>query len=82
MTWPLSFGPRDHPALFAVDLFLLNFSCGPGLNLSAAFLAGLGFWAGIPWAIKMPLGHIVDLIWNKKNILTTKYVFLTTSAYL
>ena len=39
------------------------------LNLSAAFLAGLGFWAGIPWALKMPLGHVVDLIWNRKNIL-------------
>ena len=37
------------------------------LNLSAAFLAGLGFWAGIPWALKMPLGHLVDLIWDKKN---------------
>ena len=37
------------------------------LNLSAAFLAGLGFWAGIPWALKMPLCHLVDLIWNKKN---------------
>ena len=37
------------------------------LNLSAAFLAGLGFWAGIPWALKMPLGHLVDLIWEKKN---------------
>ena len=37
------------------------------LNLSAAFLVGLGFWAGIPWALKMPLGHLVDLIWNKKN---------------
>ena len=37
------------------------------LNLSAAFLAGLGFWAGIPWALKMPLGHIVDLIWTRKN---------------
>ena len=36
-------------------------------NLSAAFLAGLGFWAGIPWALKMPLGHLVDLIWNRKN---------------
>ena len=22
------------------------------LNLSAAFLAGLGFWAGIPWSFK------------------------------
>ena len=37
------------------------------LNLSEAFLAGFGFWAGIPWALKMPLGHLVDLIWNKKN---------------
>ena len=39
------------------------------LNLSAAFLAGLGFWAGIPWALKMPLGHLVDLIWERKIIL-------------
>lgn len=37
------------------------------LNLSAAFLAGLGFWAGLPWALKMPLGHLVDLIWKRKN---------------
>jgi uncharacterized Tic20 family protein len=37
------------------------------LNLSAAFLVGLGFWAGLPWALKMPLGHIVDLIWKHKN---------------
>ena len=37
------------------------------LNLSAAFLAGLGFWAGIPWALKLPLGHLVDLIWERKN---------------
>ena len=34
------------------------------LGLSAAFLAGLAFWAGIPWALKMPLGHLVDLIWR------------------
>src|SRR6056300_2065100 len=39
------------------------------LNLSAAFLASLGFWAGLPWALKMPLGHLVDLIWSKKNYL-------------
>jgi len=39
------------------------------LNLSAAFLAGLGFWAGIPWVLKMPLGHLVDLIWRHKNYL-------------
>ena len=43
------------------------------LNLSAALLAGLGFWAGIPWVLKMPLGHLVDLIWKRKNYL----VFLT-----
>ena len=39
------------------------------LNLSAAFLAGLGFWIGIPWALKMPLGHLVDLIDRKKHYL-------------
>jgi hypothetical protein len=36
------------------------------LGLSAEFLAALGFWAGIPWALKMPLGHLVDLIWKHK----------------
>ncbi|MGQ0522155.1 MAG: hypothetical protein ACT4P8_00660 [Betaproteobacteria bacterium] len=36
------------------------------LGLSAEFLAALGFWAGIPWALKMPLGHLVDLIWRWK----------------
>lgn len=39
------------------------------LGLSAAFLAGLAFWAGIPWALKMPLGHLVDLIWRWKAVL-------------
>ena len=36
------------------------------LGLSAAFLAALGFWAGIPWALKMPIGHLVDLLWRHK----------------
>ena len=36
------------------------------LGLSAEFLAALAFWAGIPWALKMPLGHLVDLIWRYK----------------
>ena len=36
------------------------------LGLSAEFLAALGFWAGLPWALKMPLGHIVDLVWKRK----------------
>ena len=39
------------------------------LGLSAEFLAALGFWAGIPWALKMPLGHLVDLLWRWKSIL-------------
>jgi hypothetical protein len=39
------------------------------LGLSAEFLAALGFWAGIPWSLKMPLGHLVDLIWRWKSAL-------------
>ena len=39
------------------------------LGLSASFLAALGFWAGIPWALKMPIGHLVDLIWRWKSVL-------------
>ncbi len=37
------------------------------LGLSASFLAALGFWAGIPWALKMPIGHAVDLLWRWKS---------------
>jgi len=37
------------------------------LGLSAVFLAALAFWANIPWALKMPLGHLVDLIWRWKS---------------
>ena len=39
------------------------------LGLSAEFLAALGFWAGIPWTLKMPLGHLVDVIWRWKSVL-------------
>jgi hypothetical protein len=39
------------------------------LGLSASFLAALAFWAGIPWVIKMPLGHLVDLLWRWKSAL-------------
>lgn len=38
------------------------------LGFSAELLAALGFWAGIPWTIKMPLGHIVDLLWRWKSL--------------
>ncbi len=37
------------------------------LGLPASFLAALGFWAGIPWALKMPIGHTVDLLWRWKS---------------
>ena len=39
------------------------------LGLTAEFLAALGFWATIPWSLKMPLGHLVDLIWRWKGYL-------------
>jgi hypothetical protein len=39
------------------------------LDLSPAFLAALAFWAGIPWALKMPVGHVVDLVWRWKALL-------------
>jgi len=39
------------------------------LDLPAEFLAMLGFWVGLPWALKMGLGHVVDLIWRWKSIL-------------
>ncbi|KPK31725.1 MAG: hypothetical protein AMJ66_08005 [Betaproteobacteria bacterium SG8_40] len=45
------------------------------LGLSAEFLAALGFWAMLPWALKMPLGHMVDLIWRFKSI----FVYLGAS---
>lgn len=37
------------------------------LGLTPEFLASLGFWAGIPWALKMPMGHLVDLMWRFKS---------------
>lgn len=36
------------------------------LGLSAEFLATLSFWVMLPWALKMPLGHLVDLFWRHK----------------
>ncbi|MCO6428147.1 hypothetical protein [Nitrosomonas communis] len=39
------------------------------LGLSAEFLAALGFWMALPWALKMPIGHLVDLIWRWKSLL-------------
>jgi len=39
------------------------------LGLSAVFLSGLAFWAGLPWALKMPVGHLVDILWRWKAAL-------------
>jgi hypothetical protein len=39
------------------------------LGLSAEFLAALGFWAMLPWSLKLPVGHLVDLIWRYKGVL-------------
>ncbi len=52
------------------------------LGLSAAFLAALGFWAGIPWALKMPLGHLVDLIWRHKAAMVYLGAALLTASLL
>ena len=52
------------------------------LGLSAEFLAMLGFWAGIPWALKMPLGHLVDLMWRWKSALVFLGAGLITVSLL
>ena len=45
------------------------------LGFSAAMLASLGFWAGLPWAMKMPVGHLVDRFWHRKAL----FVYLGAS---
>jgi hypothetical protein len=52
------------------------------LELSAAFLAGLGFWAGLPWALKMPVGHLVDLFWGRKSWFVYGGALLMAAALL
>ena len=52
------------------------------LGLSAAFLAGLAFWAGLPWALKMPLGHLVDIIWRWKAILVYLGAALIAASFV
>ncbi len=52
------------------------------LGLSAEFLAALGFWMMLPWALKMPLGHLVDLIWRWKSLLVYLGASLITLSLL
>ncbi|MGR3623176.1 hypothetical protein [Pseudophaeobacter sp.] len=51
------------------------------LDLEAAFLAGLAFWVGLPWALKMPLGHFVDLIWRWKYLMILLGATLMAVSY-
>ena len=52
------------------------------LDLSAAFVASLSFWAGLPWIMKMPMGHVVDLFWRWKALLILFGAGLITMALL
>jgi hypothetical protein len=52
------------------------------LGLSAAFLASLGFWAGLPWALKMPIGHLVDLFWQRKSFFVYVGALLMAASLL
>ena len=52
------------------------------LDLSAAFIASIGFWAGIPWALKMPIGFIVDKFWSFKNYLVYLGAFVVFVSLL
>lgn len=52
------------------------------LDVSAAFVAGLAFWAGLPWALKMPMGHLVDLLWRLKWLLVFVGAALVSGSLL
>ncbi|MDX2485327.1 MAG: hypothetical protein QNK42_16895 [Pseudodonghicola sp.] len=52
------------------------------LDLSAAVIAGLGFWIGLPWALKMPVGHLVDLMWRRKWVLVFFGAGLISASFL
>ena len=59
-----------------------SFFVKENLGLSAAFLASLGFWAGLPWALKMPFGHLVDLYWQRKSLFVYLGASLMTMSLL
>ncbi len=50
------------------------------LGLSAEFLAALAFWATLPWSLKMPLGHLIDLMWRWKALLVFAGAGLITAS--
>ncbi len=50
------------------------------LDLTAEALAAVAFWAGIPWTLKIPVGHLVDLIWRWKSCLVVLGALLITMS--
>ena len=50
--------------------------------MSAAFIASIGFWAGIPWALKMPIGFLIDRYWNLKQYFVYLGAFLVSISLL
>lgn len=52
------------------------------LGLSAEFIAALGFWAGLPWSMKMVMGHVVDLVWHFKAWLVVAGAALVAASML
>ena len=52
------------------------------LSLSAAFIASIGFWAGVPWALKMPIGFLIDRYWNLKQYFVYLGAFLVSISLL
>lgn len=52
------------------------------LDLSAEFIAGLAFWAGLPWILKVPMDHVVDLFWKWKALLILTGAGLITLSLL
>src|SRR2546422_9656043 len=52
------------------------------LGLSAEFLAALGVWAGLPWGLKGPLGHLFGLFWGWKAPLVFLGAGVSSAALL
>ncbi len=52
------------------------------LSLSAAFIASIGFWAGIPWALKMPIGFLIDRYWHFKQYFVYLGAFLVSVSLM
>lgn len=52
------------------------------LNLSAASIEDVGFWVGIPWIMKIPIGHLVDIMWRWKYIFVFIGASLMTASFM